>query len=87
MFKSKTKLISVRVSEEELWTFRQVCAAEGFASISDLTRTAMQEFVANRSTSAPSAFEREINRLNALVDKLDRDLKEIVPPVAAPSAK
>jgi hypothetical protein len=62
-----------------------VCATGGFASLSDLTRTAIQEFIANRSSDSQSAFEREVNRLNALVDKLDRDLKEIVLPVAASS--
>ena len=62
-----------------------MCATEGFASLSDLTRTAIQEFIANRSSDSPTAFEREVNRLNALVDKLDRDLKEIVLPVAQSS--
>lgn len=83
LFKSKTRLISVRVSEEELSAFRQVCASEGFASLSDLTRTAIQEFIANRSIGGQSSFEREMNRLNELIEKLDRDLRELGLPAAS----
>jgi len=83
LLKSKTKLISVRVSEEELWAFRQICASQGFASLSDLTRTAIQEFIASRSANGQSPFEREVERLNAIVDKLDKGLKQLANPVTS----
>jgi hypothetical protein len=84
LFKSKTKLISFRISEEELSTFRQVCASEGFASLSDLTRTAIQEFIATRSGGSPSGFERELGRLDALIEKLDRAVRELTFPATSP---
>ena len=84
LFKSKTKLISVRVSAEELSAFRQACVSEGFASLSDLTRTAVQEFIAGRSAGGQPSFEREMNRLSELIEKLDRDLRELGLPAASP---
>jgi hypothetical protein len=77
VFKAKTKLISVRVSEEDFSIFRQICDSHGFVTFSDLVRTAIQELISNRSGPNPSPIHSAMLELSTRMDKLCRDFDEL----------
>jgi hypothetical protein len=80
VLKTKTRLISVRITEDELCVYREICACEGFGSFSDLVRTAIQELIANRSGRGPGALHSAVNELRTRIDQLDHDLKDFFTP-------
>ena len=80
MLRPKTRLISVRITEEELSVYREICAFEGFGSFSDLVRTAIQELAANRNGRGPKAIQTAVNELSTRINELDQDLKELLAP-------
>lgn len=80
MLKPKTRLISVRITEDELCVYREICAFQGFGSFSDLVRTAIQELAANRNGLGPKAIQTAVNELSTRINELDQDLKELLAP-------
>jgi Arc/MetJ-type ribon-helix-helix transcriptional regulator len=80
MLKPRTRLISVRINDEELSNYRAICACEGFVSFSDLVRTAIHELIANRSGRGPGAIRSAVNELSTRIEKLDQDVKELLTP-------
>ena len=71
-------MISFRVSEEEFRTLREVCLGEGFNSVSELVRAAVQELIANRAQQGPKAVAGAVQTLITRVDALDQNLKELM---------
>ena len=70
-------MISIRLTEEEFRALRQVCISEGFVSLSQFARTAIEELIANRSPSTATDLYTEVERLRDLIDELRQDLTEL----------
>jgi Arc/MetJ-type ribon-helix-helix transcriptional regulator len=78
MFKSKTKMISFRLCEDEFLEFRRICLEEGFASFSDLVRAAVQQLLAKRAQQREASLQAAVEQIQSRMDELDRDLKQLL---------
>jgi Arc/MetJ-type ribon-helix-helix transcriptional regulator len=85
MFKSKTKMISFRLSEDEFVEFRRMCMEEGFASFSDLVRVAVQQMLSNRVRQREATLQTAMEQIQSRMDELDRNLKQLLMAKAAVS--
>lgn len=85
MFKSKTKMISFRLSEDEFVEFRRICMEEGFASFSDLVRVAVQQMLSNRVRQREATLQTAMEHIQSRMDELDRNLKQLLGSKAAVS--
>jgi Arc/MetJ-type ribon-helix-helix transcriptional regulator len=70
-------MVSFRLSEEEFHSFRRVCISEDFGSFSELIRAAVQELTANRLGCSAQALRAAMERLNARLEEVGRDVKEL----------
>jgi hypothetical protein len=73
--KPRSRMISVRLSEEEYSALKRVCSTTGARSVSDLTRDAMRVLLnsATREDSLGShmdEFRSEIRNLNRKIEQL-----------------
>jgi hypothetical protein len=78
MFKSKTKMISFRLSQEEFLEFRRICLQEGFASFSDLVRVAVQQLLAVRVQQREMSLQASMQQIQSRMDELDRNVKRLL---------
>ena len=75
VLKPRTRMISVRLSEEEYSALRRICLVAGARSVSDLTRDAMRVLLdgANRQDvfgSHVDEFRAEIRNLDIKIEGL-----------------
>jgi len=77
VFKSKTRMVTFRLSEEEFQSFRSMCISEGFGSLSELIRAAVQELIANRHGCSAEALRAAMERLNARMEEVGHDVKQL----------
>lgn len=70
-------MVSFRLSEEEFYSFRKACISEGFGSFSELIRAAVQELIANRHGNSAEALRAAMERLDARMEEVGRDLKQL----------
>jgi len=75
VLKPRTRMISVRLSEEEYSALRRICSVTGARSVSDLTRDAMRVLLngANREDMLGSHmddFRAEIRKLDKKIEGL-----------------
>ena len=75
--KSKTRIVSFRLSDEEFYSFRKVCISEGFGSFSELIRAGVQELIANRHGNSAEALRAAVEKLNARIEEVGRDVKQL----------
>jgi hypothetical protein len=70
----KSKMVSFRLSPSDYLRFREVCAARGVHSISDLARIAMDSFASSQSSPDPMSSEiRDLrSQVRAIENELDR---------------
>ena len=78
LLQQKSRMISFRLSEEEFRTLKEVSAGQGFGSLSDLVRTAVQEMISSRPGPGLPATHNTVQSLIARIGTLERDLKELV---------
>lgn len=75
----RTRMISVRLSQEEYSALREVCSITGARSVSDLTRDAVSTVLrgTNRedSTTSLEEFRAGIKNLERRVEKLEAKLR------------
>ena len=79
VIKPRTRMISVRLSQEEYSALREVCSLTGARSVSDLTRDAVSNVLrgANREYSSGASLEEfraGIRDLERRVEKLEAKL-------------
>ena len=78
VMKPRSRMISVRLSEEEYLALRHLCSATGARSVSDLTRDAMRNVLRGANREEPSAnleefragmknLETKVGQLEALI--------------------
>ena len=75
--KGKTRIVSIRLSDEEFYSFRNVCISEGFGSLSELMRAGAQELIANRRGTSAEALRAALEKLNARMEEVSRDVKQL----------
>jgi len=79
VLKPRTRMISVRLSEEEYSALRRLCSMTGARSVSDLTRDSMRVLLngANREDVFGihmDEFRSEIRSLNKKIEQLAADI-------------
>ena len=79
VLKPRTRMISVRLSEEEYSALRRLCSMTGARSVSDLTRDSMRVLLngANREDVFGihmDEFRSEIRNLNKKIEQLAADI-------------
>ena len=75
VLKPRSRMISVRLSEEEYSALRQLCATTGARSVSDLTRDAMRALL--DSSTRDVRFSDYFAEFHARINKLDRKVEEL----------
>jgi hypothetical protein len=71
----KSKMVSFRLSPAEYLRFREICAARGVDSLSDLARIAMENFAASKER--PDPISSELSDLRSQVRSLTIELDRI----------
>jgi len=79
VLKPRTRMISVRLSEEEYSALRRLCSMTGARSVSDLTRDSMRVLLngANREGVFGmnlEEFRSEIRNLNKKIEQLAEEI-------------
>ena len=79
VLRPRSRIISIRMSEEEFSTLRRICAATGARSLSDLAREAMRGLFngANQAGAADateSAYYSQMKNLEQKVEKLSAEV-------------
>jgi len=75
VFKPRSRMISVRLSEDEYCALQRLCSATGARSVSDLTRDAMQSLV--DGSSQESLFGNCLDEFRAQITDLDRKIMNL----------
>ena len=75
VLKPRSRSISIRLSEEEFLTLKQLCSVTGARSVSDLTRDAMRMILngANRD----DVITLRLDELRTQLKHLDRKIDEL----------
>ena len=83
VLKPRSRMISVRLSEDEYSALQQLCVATGARSVSDLTRDAMRALLNKQfRETTPSGFIDEFRSRLCNLDQKVNDLAELVASVA-----
>jgi hypothetical protein len=75
VLKPRSRMISVRVSEEEYTALREMCSLTGARSVSDLTRDAMRTVL--KGVSRPNAFESHLDEFRAGIRSLEEKVEQL----------
>jgi len=81
VLRPRSRMISVRLSEDEYLALRRLCAVTGARSVSDLTREAMQGLL--NSASRQNTLASYIDEFQAQIKSLDRRIEELAERVAS----
>ena len=75
VFKTRSRMISVRLSEEEYTALLGLCATTGARSVSDLTRDAVRALL--NSEKGSEVLSREINDMKEQFKALEHQIQQI----------
>jgi hypothetical protein len=79
VLKPRSRSISIRLSEEEFLTLKQLCLVTGARSVSDLTRDAMHMIL--KGANRDDVISLRLDELRMQLTHLDRKLDELsIPP-------
>ncbi len=81
--KSKSRMVSFRLSEEEYLQFREACSVHGVRSLSELARVAMQKMASHPKTT----IDLQIQQLRDRVLSLSAELEGLANQVRVGSAR
>lgn len=81
VLKPRSRIISVRLSEEEYLTLRQICSVTGARSVSDLTRDAMRVLL-NRP-SQDDGLSHRMDEFRALLKAVDRKIDDLAADISS----
>jgi hypothetical protein len=81
VLKTRSRMVSVRLSENEYQALIELCASSGARSISDLTRSAMQALLCG--TNREEMLNVRINEFCDQMNTLGRRIDELVAKFAA----
>jgi plasmid stability protein len=77
MIKRRTKMVSIRLLDDEYRKLKELCEAKGARSVSDLARDAMFRMLAPPMESVPPNLEDQVRRLDQKVARLGEQMEEI----------
>lgn len=75
VLKPRSRSISIRLSEEEFLTLKQLCLVTGARSVSDLTRDAMRMIL--KGANRDDVITLRLDELRTQLTHLDRKLDEL----------
>lgn len=75
VLKPRSRMISVRLSEEEYIALRNLCSVTGARSVSDLTRDAVHTVLRGGSCEVP--FERNLEEFRAGMKDLEKKVEQL----------
>jgi Arc/MetJ-type ribon-helix-helix transcriptional regulator len=81
VLKTRSRMVSVRLSEDEYLAFRELCSSTGARSVSDLTRDAMRALLSG--TTREEILHNRMNEFRDQMDTLGRMIEELVEKFAA----
>jgi Arc/MetJ-type ribon-helix-helix transcriptional regulator len=84
VLKTRSRMVSVRLSEDEYIALRELCSSTGSRSVSDLTRDAMRAFL--RGTNREESLHNRMGEFCDQMNQLGRRIDELVEKFA-PSSK
>ena len=71
----RSRMISVRLSEEEYAALRRLCSVTGARSVSDLTRDAMRVLL--KGTNREDALGIHVDEFRSQMRSLDRKIEQL----------
>ena len=79
VLRPRSRIVSIRMSEEELTTLRRICVATGARSLSDLAREAMRGLLngANQESAGDASrieYSAQMRDLEQKVEKLSAEI-------------
>lgn len=75
VLKPRSRSISIRLSEEEFLTLKQLCSVTGARSVSDLTRDAMRLILSGANRD--DVITLRLDELRTQIKHLDRKIDEL----------
>ncbi len=75
VLKPRTRTISIRLSEDEFVTLKQLCSVTGARSVSDLTRDAMRVLL--NGVNQGDVLGLRMDEFRSLLKNLDRKIDRI----------
>jgi hypothetical protein len=82
VLKTRSRMVSVRLFEDEYIALRELCSSTGSRSVSDLTRDAMRAFL--KGTDREESLHMRMNEFCAQMSQLGRRIDELVEKFAPP---
>ena len=76
----RSRMISIRLSEEEYLAFKRLCLVAGARSVSDLTRDAMRVLL--NSANRGDGFGSHMDEFRAEIRNLDRKIERLAAEIA-----
>ena len=75
----KSRMISIRISDEEYEGLRSLCLSQGARSVSDLARTAMNQMlhITSDPANTGSSVELRFQELHGRLNLLDRRIEQL----------
>ena len=77
VMKRKTRMLSIRLSEDEYERLKELCVAEGARSISDLTRSAVQRMLYPSQAEPSVHLVERMQQLDGMVRVLNREVQRL----------
>jgi hypothetical protein len=77
MIKRRTKMVSIRLLDDDYRQLKELCEAKGARSVSDLARDAMFRMLAPPMDSVPQNLEDRVPKLDQKVARLGEQMEEI----------
>ncbi len=79
ILKPKSRMISIRLSDEEYEGLKNLCMSQGARSVSDLARTAMNQMlhISSDPTNGGSSVELRFRELHGRLNLLDRRIEQL----------
>jgi hypothetical protein len=77
VFKRKTRILSLRISEEEYDRLRQNSLTQGSRSVSDYARDTLFNFSSGEPASPSNGLERKMRKLNSEMQVLSLELDRL----------
>ncbi len=81
VLKTRSRMVSVRLSEDEYVALRKLCSTTGARSVSDLTRDAMRAFLAGATgeESLHVRMDEVRDQMNYLGRRIDELVEKFAP--------
>ncbi len=75
--KPKSRMISIRLSDEEYYSIKTVCDSYGARSVSDFARAALNSFTQNPEPLPDQNLENRFQEIDTRLNHLSRQLEKI----------